>query len=241
MDKRFVEENNIVSRYVQGDLTEEQIDQFETLMFEDQDVAREVHLEMALRDELKRRLVEDVAADSDGVVADTVATSQPSMPLEAEAANSAAFSSARSFGVAASLLALLGVGYAFVTQSRVNSLERELVAAQQPRAIDAVVQFQNNMSNAANTYTMATNQMTMLWLDIGEPPSGQYGVRIANASGDIVWSESNAPVVGFATVAVIAPVLEAGQYRVSITQVDSSGADRDVTTYPLTVRLSNLP
>lgn len=236
VDKRYVEQNNIVSRYVAGDLTDEQIDQFEILMFEDQDVAREVHLELALRDELRQRSISDAANEEHSDHASVVDVEMPPPGVSTHAANEPSFSPSRAVAVAASVAALACFWWAIQGQSRVTRLEEALVAANSPRDVPAVVLIGNKMNGVESDYTIPANESAILWLDVGGPPSGTYGAKILDARGGEVWSKSDVEISDLATFVVYVPGLDEGQYSVSITSEETDGSIIDLATYALTVK-----
>lgn len=232
MDRKYIDDNDVISRYLSERLTESELISFETFMIANSDVAGDVEREFALQSSLRSQFtkanVESTfprSLDSGNELGANLAG------LGTVAINEPRRWGSRSLGLAASVLMITSLLFSALMYRNAESLKHEVASLRTPQPVQGVFQFEKTKSGTAGEQVIVADSPVVLWLDVGPEKFPRYAIQIAAENGEIVWRENSSILMDNFSIGVFLQGLDVGRYTIAVTAFDDTGADVDIAKY----------
>lgn len=237
MNREYIENNQIVDRYLLGDLSQEEQEEFEEFYFHNQEIVGEL--------ELSEKMIDGFEAAQDQGILAGIATTR-----SAEGARRSGHSFAVPFGMAASVALAVSLFYnatlyreAGIQRSATDALETRLAQAFSPHG-SVIVPLDRSRSVEADPSHIVRISDEPEWfvlrlaLEQGEASYDDYKVRLVDDAGQVVWQEAVTPNYydDSLTINLHSSRMRVRDYVVRVDRLDEAGEPVPVARYAFGVR-----
>lgn len=238
MNREYIESNQIIDRYLLGDLSQEEQEEFEEFYFHNQDIVGEL--------ELGEKMIDGFRAARDQGALNGIVT-----PKEEAGAGRRGGSFAVPYGMAASVLLAISLFYnvalyqeTAVQSSTTDALETRLAQAFSPQGskIEALERTRGVRPDPSRTITVSEAPQWFVLKFALEPEEAAYDdytVSLIDGAGEIEWQESVTPNADDSlTINLHSSQMQARDYVVRVERLDESGEPIPVARYAFRVRVN---
>lgn len=227
MDRAYIDANHIVDRYLAGQLSEDESREFECFYLDHPDMLEELHTQQALREAMvsESGLLPPAAKDNSRPfvsLSDRIADWLSPKPLLA-------------------LSGLLTVGMATLLVQ--NAQLRRNDVAEFASYDTLLLQQVRGAETPVVTHPIDTDQPVIkLHIELGPVDAKVVEVSIYNANDKQLWTDQSAfdDKSGVIELMLNSDHLDAGQYRITVSQPGQADPDTSIATYQLKLTSSKL-
>ena len=212
MDKAYIDNQQVIDRYVSGRLTADELDAFEIYLLDHPALLADIEYARAFSERLRD-------------VADTLHPAAPANPTGPAGGVAPAW---RLWGVAATGLLLVAGGSLLVVAGDNARLEQALSASQAPVALTEDLWLESLRSGAGPVAQLPAGAANLLRIDVGPDPMPSYLVTLAGQEDAARWSLPGLRADDENTIRLQVAGLPPDRYTLSVFATGRNGADRDL-------------
>ncbi len=220
MDKTYIDDQQVVARYVQGKLTGEELNAFEIYMLDNPGIVDEIEYAKGMQESLESAKHELFGAEA----------SQSLAPSHT------GFWLSRKHATAATVLLAVTLTFSAYLYRQTGGLQDEIEALQNPISLVEDVWLEPVRSARARVIESRRGTALVLRVDISATQARSYSAEIRGNGGDYLWTQSDIRPDGEQSIRLLLSNLPPGEYRLFVTASDSAGSTTPVDEYLLSLR-----
>lgn len=220
MDKTYIDTQQVVDRYVQGKLTDDELDMFEVYMLDHPETVDDVEYAKGMQKALAN--------------ADDKLLSVEAMPPTAKSYTS--FWLSRNYALAATVLLAVTVTFSAYLFQQVDGLRSDIAKLQQPAPITSEVWFEPVRGIPERVIERRKDTAFILRIDVSATPANAYTVTLHGDEIGVVWSQSQIDSDDEQSIPLVLSWLPAGGYRISVGVDDRTESTATIAEYRFVLR-----